>query len=43
MMNENVTFLADRVIVLRTDGRLIIRTVLAIETFKRIRENHGRL
>ena len=36
MASENVTFLSDRMIVTRTDGRMIIRTVLAIETYRRL-------
>jgi hypothetical protein len=35
-MSETVTFLHDRVVVTRTDGRLTIRTVLAIETYRRL-------
>lgn len=36
-MRETVTFLADRVVVTRTDGRLTICTMFAIETYRRLR------
>jgi hypothetical protein len=37
MASETVTFLGNRVVVLRIDGRMFVRTVLAIETYRRLR------
>jgi hypothetical protein len=35
-MRETTTFLSDRVIVTRTEGRLTVCTVFAIETYRRL-------
>ena len=35
-MRAHIIFFADRVVMTQTDGRLTIRTVLAIETYRRL-------
>jgi hypothetical protein len=36
MASQTVTFLSDRVVVTRIDGCMIVRTVLAIGTYRRL-------
>jgi hypothetical protein len=36
MASQTVTFLGDRVVVMRIDGCVIVGTVLAIETYRRL-------
>jgi hypothetical protein len=39
MTSETVTFLGDRVVVVRVNGNVTLRTVFTVETYRRLRRD----